>query len=277
MLEAPEARIIARQLNQTVKGMTITYVSAGYTPHKFTWYHEGAESYEAKMLGKVVGETHSYGGLVEIEIEDVRLLFGDGVNLRYYAAGAKLPPKHQLLLGLDDGSCLVASVRMYGGIMCFSPENFESTFKPYYEKARNKPQVLGNDFTKDYFDRLFDDAAAAKKSAKAFLATGQSIPGLGNGVLQDILYNAGVHPKTKIATLSEEQRYAMYDSTVATLREMEAKGGRNSESDLYGNSGGYVPYLSKDTAGHECIRCGAIIIKENYMGGSIYYCPGCQR
>lgn len=41
MLEAPEARLIARQLAETIEGKKITYVSAGYTPHKFAWYHEG--------------------------------------------------------------------------------------------------------------------------------------------------------------------------------------------------------------------------------------------
>lgn len=277
MLEAPEATLLARQMNETVKGKKIIYVSAGYSPHKFTWYHEGPESYEGKMLGKTVGISRFYGGLVEIAIDDVRLLFGDGVNLRYYTPGDKLPAKHQLLLGLDDESCLAASVRMYGGIMCFYPDNFESNFKPYYEKARDKPQVLSDNFTKEYFMTLFDDSEAAKKSAKAFLATGQSVPGLGNGVLQDILYNAGIHPKAKIGSLSERQRTVMYESIVKTLGAMASEGGRNSESDLYGRTGRYVPFLSKDTAGKECVRCGSAIVKETYLGGSIYYCPGCQK
>ena len=59
---------------------------------------------------------------------------------------------------------------------------------------------LGDGFDAAYFDRL---VAGAKPnlSAKAFLATEQRIPGLGNGVLQDILFNARIHPKRKMATL----------------------------------------------------------------------------
>ena len=53
--------------------------------------------------------------------------------------------------------------------------------------------------------------------------------------------------------------------------------GRNTESDLLGNKGKYIPWLSKDTAGQPCTRCDEIIQKENYMGGSVYYCPGCQK
>ncbi|MCD7914361.1 MAG: hypothetical protein LUG96_03240 [Tannerellaceae bacterium] len=40
--------------------------------------------------------------------------------------------------------------------------------------------------------------------------------------------------------------------------------------------GNYILHLSKDTAGSFCLRCEEMIRKENYLGGSIYYCPGCQ-
>lgn len=100
MIEAPEALYISGQLNQTIKGKKITYVSAGYTPHKFAWFYGDPENYSTILLNKTVGETHSYGGLIEIEVEDVRILLGDGVNLRHYSQGEKIPEKHQLLIGL---------------------------------------------------------------------------------------------------------------------------------------------------------------------------------
>ena len=34
--------------------------------------------------------------------------------------------------------------------------------------------------------------------------------------------------------------------------------------------------LKKYTAGKACPRRGETIVKENYLGGSIYYCRGCQ-
>lgn len=37
-----------------------------------------------------------------------------------------------------------------------------------------------------------------------------------------------------------------------------------------------IQLASKDTAGKACPRCGETIVKENYLGGSIYYCRGCQ-
>lgn len=278
MLEAPEARLIAVQLNERIRGKRITTVVAGHSPHKFAWFwNNDPAAYEALLTGKTVGDARAVGGLVEVAVEQVVLIFGDGANLRYYAPGATLPPKHQLLIGFADESCIVASVRMYGALLCFPADAPSFNFTPYYECARSKPQVMSEEFTREYFDTLIGDRAVQNKSAKAFLATEQRIPGLGNGVLQDILYNAGVHPKTKVDKLPQSAREAIYSSVVDTLRHIYASGGRNTESDLDGRAGGYIPYLSKDTAGCECTRCGSVIIKENYMGGSIYYCPGCQR
>jgi len=35
--------------------------------------------------------------------------------------------------------------------------------------------------------------------------------------------------------------------------------------------------LGRNTADKPCAVCGAIIKKEAYMGGSNYYCEGCQK
>ena len=109
------------------------------------------------------------------------------------------------------------------------------------------------------------------------MATEQRIPGLGNGVLQDILFNARIHPAKKLKDFSEEDPYNLYNSIVITLEQMKAGGGRSTEKDLYGNPGGYSQILSSKTAGLECPVCGEIIEKKSYMGGSVYFCRECQE
>lgn len=114
-------------------------------------------------------------------------------------------------------------------------------------------------------------------SAKAFLATEQRIPGLGNGVLQDILWNAGINPKTKLEKLGDNEIDEMYKCVRSTLLDMAANGGRDTEKDLFGCPGGYKTILSSNTYGKPCPKCGSDIIREAYMGGNIYYCPECQK
>ncbi len=111
---------------------------------------------------------------------------------------------------------------------------------------------------------------------KAFLATNQRIPGLGNGVLQDILYNARLHPKKKINSLDEIGKKDLFFSIRNSLSTMTEHGGRDTEKDIYGNPGEYTSILSKNTLSSPCKRCGSQIIKEAYLGGSVYYCSGCQ-
>ena len=277
MIEAPEALYLSEQLNRTIKGKQVTDVIVKHTPHKFTfWNGDPEDTYLELLAGKTIDHACPQGGMVEISLENVRLVLTDGVNLRYYAPGEKIPAKHQFLLIFEDESCLIASVRMYGGIMCFREGDFKAPIAAYYETAKTKTQVMSDDFSKEYFMELINDESAQKKTAKAFLATEQTIPGLGNGVLQDILYTARIHPKTRINELPKAKREELYDCVKSTLEEIYRRKGRNTETDLFGVNGGYVPFLSKDTAGKECLRCDGLIIKENYLGGSIYYCNGCQ-
>lgn len=277
MIEAPEARCLAEELNRTVRGKCIQLVITGYTPHKFAWFSGTPEEYETRLSGKTIGESHAYGGMIEIQAGDMRIVFSDGINLTWFPAGSKLPSKHQLLIGFDDESCLIASVRMYGGIWCFASHVTDIPLFEYYSAAKSKPQIMSDDFDRSYFLQLIGNEEMKKKTVKASLATGQVIPGLGNGVLQDILYRARIHPKTRVCTLTDRQKNDLFDSLKSTLQEIYTAGGRNTETGLSGKKGGYIPRLSKDTCGKACLRCGETIRKENYMGGSIYYCPGCQK
>lgn len=273
MLELPEASTVAEQIREVLAGRSVLRVQAGASPHKLAGYHGDPQEYAQRLCGRRMDDAVSFGGMVEIRVEEARLLFADGVALRYHPPGTPAPAKHQLLVELEDGSALSASVQMYGGLWCFREGTFDY---PYYCIAVDKPSPLSEAFDGAYWERLIGDSSVQKLSAKAFLATEQRIPGLGNGVLQDILYMAGIHPKRKIAALHEEDKNALLASVKSVLRHMAAAGGRDTETDLFGRPGGYETRMSKLTVGRSCPRCGESIRKEAYLGGAVYYCGGCQ-
>ena len=274
MIELPEAINYAKQLNETIKGKTISQVIAGQTTHKFTWFFGEPEDYHKMLKNKTIGETNSFGGYVQISVGNLKIFFHEGINLRYLKDSSQIPDKHQLLIEFSDGTYLCGFVRMYGGIGCFVENTLDNK---YYSIAKEKPSPLSKDFNEKYFNQLITDENAQKLSVKAFLATEQRIPGLGNGVLQDILYNAKVHPKQKVKILSDEEKKHLFDSVKNTLKEMAEKNGRDTEKDLFSNPGRYMTKVSKNTVGSNCIDCGSKIEKASYMGGSIYYCGGCQK
>jgi formamidopyrimidine-DNA glycosylase len=111
---------------------------------------------------------------------------------------------------------------------------------------------------------------------KAFLATEQRIPGFGNGVLQDTLFKARLNPKRKLCDLDDEGRARLFAVLKAVLQEMTDRGGRDTETDLYGDPGGYTTLMSRNTVGKPCPSCRQPIKKSSYMGGAVYFCPECQ-
>ena len=274
MIEIPEAESLARQLTETITGRRIAGVIAGLSPHKFAWYHGDPKDYDALLRGKTIDTAVAHGGMLEIRAGDAVLLFSDGVSLRFHTRDEKRPRKHQLLIEFEDATAISASVQMYGGLWCFREGEFRN---PYYDAARAKPSPLSNEFGRVYFERLITSPDVQKLSAKAFLATEQRIPGLGNGVLQDILHKARIHPKRKVETLSDGEKETLFHSVKSNLKEMTAQGGRDTTRDLFGKPGGYRTRLSQITADKPCPVCGGTIVKQPYMGGSIYFCDECQK
>ncbi len=274
MIEIPEAIELSKQICENISGKEIINVTAAASPHKFAWYHGEPGGYHDLLSGKLLGAAKGVGSMVEVTAGDAVLLFSEGVSLRFHGTGEKRPEKHQLLVEFEDLSALSASVQMYGGLFCFKAGDFVNK---YYDIAKEKPSPISEQFNEAYFDSIISAPENAGLSAKALLATEQRIPGLGNGVLQDVLFNGTIHPKRKVRSFSDSDREKLYKSLKNTLAHMTFKGGRDTERDLFGCSGGYKSVLSKNTVGKPCPVCGELVKKEAYLGGSIYFCPGCQK
>ncbi len=273
MIELPEAVTLARQLREGLVGARVAAVTAAHSPHAFAWYHGDPSEYPRLLEGRTVDDASSHGGFVELALGDARLLFSEGATMRLLDPDARRPPKHQLLVEFDDGRALIASIQMYGGLWAYPEGGFED---PYDAAARQAPSPLGERFDDAHFERLLAAPGTERCSLKAFLATEQRVPGLGNGVLQDILYDARMHPKRRVESLDGDERATLLRSLTATLRAMADGGGRDTERDLFGEPGRYATRCSRFTVGTACGRCGSTLEKAQYLGGAVYTCPGCQ-
>jgi formamidopyrimidine-DNA glycosylase len=271
LIELPEAFVIAEQVRETVAGKRIAQAVANASPHKFAWYTGDPAEYNGRLAGRTVTDARSLGGAVEILADD--MLLSVSAPLRFHTQGGKRPKKHQLLVEFGDGTAISSCAQMWGGFFC-SPADQEGGWADR-QMAKSHPSPLAAAFDRVYFDSLLA-TDMSKLSTKAFLATGQRIPGLGNGVLQDILWTARIHPKCMMDSLSGEQIDRMYSAVKQVLADMTEQGGRDTEKDLFWQPGGYRTVLSRNTVGQPCPVCKTVIRKEAYLGGSIYYCDGCQ-
>lgn len=274
MIELPEAVTLSKQINETIKGKTIYNVIPVQNANKLAWYVGDPLNYPKLLKNKTIKSSTNHAGIVEISLGDRLMLFSDGINLRFFTDEKNIPKKHQLLIKFTDETFLSASIQMYGGICCFLKGDYESE---YYTAALEKPSPLTENFNEAYFNKLLESVNLSKYSVKAFLATEQRIPGVGNGTLQDILFTAKLHPKIKMDMLSKAEIKKLFKAIKTVLNKMTNAGGRNTEKDLFGEPGKYKTLLSKNTVGKPCPICSSLIEKMSYMGGSVYVCPVCQK
>lgn len=274
MLELPEVRQIVKDLKKTILGKTIVDVRGNFIDHKFTFYYGDPNQYRDQLIHQKVTGFSERNFYVEIEIGEEVLTFRDGANLRYYASRNEVPSKSKLLLEFEDGSCLNVTTSMYSFIALFKRQ--EGMDNEYYQIELSRVGAMDKAFTFDYFKSLMNESTL-KLSAKAFLATEQRILGIGNGVVQDILFHARIHPKRKLNTLSMDEIEALYRATKDTISAMIEQHGRDTEKNIFNEKGGYVTVMSNLNYAKGCPICHGAIVKENYLGGSVYYCPHCQK
>lgn len=273
MLEIPESKTISLQAGKILTGRKITNVFTPTNRHKFAWFSGDPAGYSKLLTGRKIKSSKGHGMFVDIFCDaDTCITIGEGTNMRYYSASEDPPVKYQLLVAFDDNSCVAFNVAMYGGIWAYQGA-FENK---YHQLSIKSLSPLNDAFDEKHFNDILKNSPK-DIPAKALLATGQRIPGVGNGVLQDILFNAAIHPRRKKSSFSDREITALFSSIKNTLKAMTDMGGRDTEKDFFGNEGGYKTILSKNTVNQPCPVCNDMIRKEAYLGGAVYFCPTCQK
>jgi formamidopyrimidine-DNA glycosylase len=276
VFELPEYLTLARQINESLVGKIIREGIRGNSPHKFVWYNRTAEEFAALSRGKRIGKAHVKGRWLIIALEsDYFLVVGEwGGRFLFHPPGSEAPKKFHLYLAFEDGSTLSATTQMWGAV-----ELYEAGLEHSGKYVRDqKPSPIDPQFTFDYFSALIDTVLKSeKKSVKGILTQDQLIPGLGNAIAQDIMFNARLHPKHRIDDLDQCKRQELYRSIQETVSKVIEQGGRYDEYDLYNRPGGYVRLMDSKSAGKTCPVCSEKISKIQYLGGACYFCPQCQQ
>ncbi len=275
MFELPEIVTLTKQINQTLQGKTIRQGRQGNSPHKFVWNNRSHAEFEALTQGKTLGEAWSRGRWLFIPLEPgYLLLFGEcGGKMLYHPTDSKLPAKFHMLIEFDDGSAFSETTQMWGAMELYERGQEKERF--YVKDMRTTP--VDPEFTFDYFSGLIESLLSGeKRSVKGLLTLDQLIPGLGNAIAQDIMFNASLHPRHPINELNRQQVRELHQAIVDTVQDAIAKGGRYDEFDLFGHPGGYVRLMDKNALAKPCPVCGGSVEKIAYLGGSCYLCPRCQ-
>lgn len=275
MFEIPEYVTLARQMAESLSGKRIVNGTLGNSPHKFVWYNRKPDEFAAIVKGKTTGLAYCRGRWLFIPIQQgYMLVFGEcGGRIRLHESESQLPKKYHLSLHFDDGSILSATTQMWGAMELY--EEGKELQRQHIKGMRTTP--IDQKFSLAYLSALIEECAnEGSRSVKGLLTQDQLIPGLGNSIAQDIMFKAKLHPKQSISGLSKAQIKNLHEAIVKTVAEVIRQGGRNDETDLYGNRGKYKRIMDKKAAGRPCPECATIVEKMAYLGGACYYCPECQ-
>ena len=275
MIELPEAFVLVTQINETIVGKTLRRVTVNTRKHKFASFSGDPALYDAALSGKrvikaIFGADATGSSFIAIQCGDKALILN--TSIRYHEPGAEVAPIHQLMIEFHDSSKISCIVQIWGSMLCIPATELD---KVDICTSGKHPSPLDDEFSMQYLMKLFESSKPSL-SAKAFLTTDQRFPGIGNGVMHDILFNARIHPKRRIISYALNNKERLYHCVKSTIRYMAERGGRDTEHDLFGNRGGYRTILSSKSVGLPCRNCHSLIEKEMYLGGNIYYCPECQ-
>lgn len=203
--------------------------------------------------------------------------------------------KH-LFAQIDAGWWLALHFGMTGEIKCFTGDdpapNYDrlridfvnGTHLAYYD-----PRLLGRlrliddpdrfiadkPLGPDALDPAFDYRAfaaildKARGGIKALLMDQTLIAGIGNIYSDEILFQARIHPQTKVSSLDGGERRAVYRAMKAVLKKAIARG-----ADPDKLPADYL--IPHRRAGAVCPRCGGRVARLSLGGRSSYFCPRCQ-
>lgn len=275
MIELPEAVVISKQIDETLTGKRIREGSRGNSPHKFAFASGDDAFYRSSLRGRTIARSWAHGGAIMIRLDDDMNLIvgGGGERIAFHKTEATLPPKRQLELEFDDGTWFTVSIQGWGLTCLVDDEGI----KDFPWLISDRPLVLETGFTEEYFRSLFQTLPEDDKRAiKYFMISQPGVFGIGNGCLQEILFEAGIHAKRLARGLSAEEILKLYQATKQVVADMIEAGGRDCELDLFGRAGGYVRILHAKKVGWPCPKCGSPIEKTAFLGGACYFCPQCQ-
>lgn len=269
MAELPELTILQRQMDQSLSGHAIVRVEA----HQEKCLNVPSRLLEETLIGKRITSVTRRGKWLYLHLDPeyyFLINLGMGADLWYYKPGDELPAKYQFRLELDDGTGFTCRFWWFGYIRLLS--TVELPEHPETAKLGPSPLEISNE----------ELVAIARKyprsTVKSLVLDQDKLSGIGNAYVHDILWEARLHPQSKLGSLTEDELVRYHQAIQSILNRGIEKGGL--ETDFYrsgGNLGKWKEFfLIGYKQGEPCPRCGTAIEEIKTGATKTFICPMCQ-
>jgi formamidopyrimidine-DNA glycosylase len=203
-------------------------------------------------------ERHGKWLLAHIEGGIVLFHFGMSGELRWAQIGAERHRHDRVVVRLEDGELRYRDQRKLQGVWLARDA----------EEAAAITGPLGPDALGLSSRQLRERLGGRRGELKAALMDQEVIAGLGNILVDEILWQARIHPRRHVHDLCDREWDRLYRSLRRVVRQ-SVRAGR-------------VPprpsWLTgvRDQDAPSCPRCGAALVRDRVAGRSSWSCPRCQ-
>lgn len=270
MPELPEILILSQQMAREISGKQIACAEINQPK----CLNVSSQEFISVIEGKTIGRITSKGKWLFLQVDGDYILIslGMGGDVLFFKPEEFLPEKYHFKILFNDKSGFTIRFWWFGKIHFVSGNNLNE----HSETSKLGISPLDSNFTFEHLENLLN---RKQGNIKSFLLDQKNIAGIGNVYLQEILFEARLHPKRKISSLSKEEIRNLYSSIIRVLNCSIDLCGLAYEKDFYGNSGKYS--VEKMSVGYKenqlCPVCHTLIEKIKTGRTSTYICPKCQR
>jgi formamidopyrimidine-DNA glycosylase len=128
--------------------------------------------------------------------------------------------------------------------------------------------ILSPEFTRERFVSVLKHR---RDQVRVFLLDKKALDSLGNAYADEVLFEAGIHPKTFCRSLSHEDGMRLHDAIVQVMRQAVAEVARRGEP-IEVKVRDFLKVRRKEI----CPRCGARLRTAGVRGMDSWFCPHCQ-
>ncbi|MGI9050836.1 MAG: Fpg/Nei family DNA glycosylase, partial [Rubrobacteraceae bacterium] len=139
------------------------------------------------------------------------------------------------------------------------------------------PEPLEDGFDVGYLPGLLSNR---KAQIKPLLLDQKVVAGIGNIYVDEVLFDARIHPRRKANTLTEVEWRALFEAIRKNLTAGVEHRGTTVRlyRDVLDRPGDHQNYLRVfEKQGERCAEgCGGVVVREKVGGRPTHYCPDCQ-
>jgi formamidopyrimidine-DNA glycosylase len=128
--------------------------------------------------------------------------------------------------------------------------------------------ILSPQFTRERFVSLLKHR---RDQVRAFLLDKKALDSLGNAYADEVLFAAGIHPKTWCRSLTHDDAVRLHDAIVEVMKHAVEEVARRDEP-IEIKVRDFLKVRMKD----QCPRCGSKLRRAGVRGMDAYFCPHCQ-